>query len=392
KEKQIIRKTYRDSVSGGRGGTWNIASIFIVRSQMLLREGGELGFLIPNSILRVGQFTKTRNFILSKMMLREIIDEASPFDGVTLEMVSIFCSAKQFDGEYEVSVTTTRKDIPHGSVIPSRFLTRTKIIPLYYDTLFVDILNKGKQNMLRATRGRDLHRDHVRKGKDKQFTVSYATRGSSVKRYKFDSKYLTYSDDSFRADKGMMDSFENEFLVATKNYPFPRCVMKPRGVLHGGGIVKIEIADENIDPEVIGLILNSRLIRYLCIRYLTNYSKLTTCLNTGIMEDLPIVYPDSPNSFKLLFRTLQILHKEEKSKTKSVCQYIDRVADALVYSLYLYENQQLLSNIEKALGTLKSKKPIDVFDVLSKPKIKQTVEAVYLSPLVQKIENSPRMK
>ncbi|MHA1928359.1 MAG: Eco57I restriction-modification methylase domain-containing protein, partial [Candidatus Thorarchaeota archaeon] len=38
KEKQIIRKTYRDSVSGGRGGTWNIASIFIVRSQMLLRE------------------------------------------------------------------------------------------------------------------------------------------------------------------------------------------------------------------------------------------------------------------------------------------------------------------------------------------------------------------
>ena len=90
-EKKIIKIHYKDQVHGGRSGTWNIASVFVVRARAILKTGGQMGLLLPNSVLRVGQFSRTRRFISNHLKLWEIVDEGSPFDGVTLEMVSIFC-------------------------------------------------------------------------------------------------------------------------------------------------------------------------------------------------------------------------------------------------------------------------------------------------------------
>ena len=49
----------------GQGRTYNIAAIFIERIHHLLRDTGEFGLIVKNSIARVEEFTGIRQFLLS---------------------------------------------------------------------------------------------------------------------------------------------------------------------------------------------------------------------------------------------------------------------------------------------------------------------------------------
>jgi hypothetical protein len=110
-ERHIISRTRISDVSSSRNGTWNIAALFIARSRELLRPNGHLGFLIPNSVLRTKQFFRARKLLLEEMSLWKIVDEASPFEGVTLEMVSIFCKAGDESEQHIVKVESRRPGI-----------------------------------------------------------------------------------------------------------------------------------------------------------------------------------------------------------------------------------------------------------------------------------------
>ena len=150
----------------------------------------------------------------------------------------------------------------------------------------------------------------------------------------------------------MKKSFNNELLVATKNYRHPRCVIKPPGTIHGGGIVRISPSSESVNLRAIGLILNSKLVQYICTRYLTNYSQLTTCLNTGILEELPIVLPKYPETYALLFDALSKLHNEEQSSERDSCiNTIESISEALVYDLYFGNTHTLQNEVSLLVET-----------------------------------------
>ena len=238
-DKMQVGAFCRDQISGGRKGTWNVASLFIARAYELLREGGYLGFLIPNSILRVGQFQKTRQFLLNKMQMNRIIDYGSPFEDVTLEMIGIFGRRSMEDAISLIEIKSRREDISISNSINPEIFERGRIFSIYHDELFEEIVEKGKQGILRANRGRDIPKKHVRKQEDKEYSIPYITSGRSVKRYCIDDKYRIFTDNWYRSDSKLSESFNEIFLVATKNYPYPRCVLKPKGTIHGGGIVRI---------------------------------------------------------------------------------------------------------------------------------------------------------
>jgi hypothetical protein len=393
-ERKIIASTYGVDVNGGRKGTWNSAALFIVRSRMLLRPGGHLGFLLPNSIIRVGQFTKTRRFLLRKMKLREIVDEGSLFDGVTLEMVSIFCTADDDNGNHDVRVISRRKDCKCTNNVPWSVLNNSKLFSLYYDDFFAKILDKGNRGIITAGRGRDIPSDHVSDEKSEVFRFPYATSGRSVKRYKLDYDHIVYVDDWFKQDSILYDSFKRSFLIATKNYPYPRCFMKPKGIIHGGGAVQIKPGSKHLRPEALGLILNSSLVKYLSIRYLTNYSELTTCLNTGIMEELPIIYPNDPEPFVHLFNSLQVAYEQDVGVDfTQTRQFLDSVADSMVYALYICESSALPTLVKQATESLHvDSGPKELFCNLHTPAVKKEVNRILCRPLIKRIMSSPRMK
>jgi hypothetical protein len=287
----------------------------------------------------VKQFAKTRDYLLNHVKLWKIVDEGSPFDDVTLEMVSLFCERTQVEGKHEIRVESRRHGLEQSNTVSSSVLKKSRVFPIYHDHILAKILKRGQKHLLVAGRGRDIPKEHVRRKQTTKFKTPYITSGRSVQRYSLNDKHVFYTDNWFLQDSALNDSFENEFLVATKNYRYPRCILKPRGIIHGGGIVKITPLYEDVDLRVLGLILNSKLVRQISIRYLTNYSQLTCCLNTGIMEELPLVLPEHPQVYRILFDTLSDLHSSQEDYLDRNCiTALERLADALVYSLYFGDN------------------------------------------------------
>ncbi|MHA2070542.1 MAG: Eco57I restriction-modification methylase domain-containing protein [Candidatus Thorarchaeota archaeon] len=393
-ERHIISRTRISDVSSSRNGTWNIAALFIARSRELLRPNGHLGFLIPNSVLRTKQFFRARKLLLEEMSLWKIVDEASPFEGVTLEMVSIFCKPGDESEQHSVKVESRRPGIEWQGDVPRQILESSGVFPIYYDAILARILERTTKGWATARRGRDLSKSHVSKKQNQRHQVPYATSGRSVKRFHLDSRYLLFADDSFREDSGLRESHENNLLVATKNYPYPRCVMKPSGIIHGGGVVEIIPLRQDIQLDALGLILNSNLVRYMCIKYLTNYSQLTTCLNTGIMEELPLMLPKDQTVFRLLFRSLQDLHQNSNDLEQSnAIDSLEQIANALVYEMYLTDSNVLLEATAEAVSRLA--KPIasaELVMALSVDKVLQSVRSIMEHQMVREIEASPRMQ
>lgn len=334
-ERDYISDAFPTCVGGSRKGTWNAAAHFIVRASELLAPGGAFGLLVPNSILRVTQFQKTRDFLLNAVHLWKIVDEASPFDDVTLEMVSLFAEKGRRGAEDYVQIESRRPGHERNNLVHRDVMETSRIFPIYHDSIHAEMISAGERDLLAATRGRDIPKAHVSKERNSLFKTPYLTSGRSVKRYRMDRDHLLFADDWFLEDDALRFSFENELLVSTKNYRYPRCVLKPKGIIHGGGIVWITGPSE-LDIRALGLILNSELVRFASIRYLTNYSELTTCLNTGIMNDLPLVVPDEQAAFSSLFNALSSLYSSGGGSSEQV-RFFENLANALVYDLFFGE-------------------------------------------------------
>lgn len=394
-EKLFIRRNYPFVVGGGRGGTWNSAAHFIVRARALLSVGGTLGFLVPNSILRVGQFSKTRSFLLDEMRLWKIIDEGSPFDDVTLEMITILCDNAEDQRGDLIEIESRRPGYEQSNKVERMVLKSSRVFPIYYDSTFAKILKRGERNLLMATRGRDIPKQHVSTTKTKEFTLPYITSGRSVQRFRIVPEYQVYVDDCYSNDEKLRGSFENELLVATKNYRYPRCVIKPAGTIHGGGIVNIIPLFEGADKRAIGLILNSNLIRHVCVRYLTNYSQLTTCLNTGIVDDIPLVRPRNPSVFAALFEVISESYRANMGqKERRSVVLLENVANALVYDLYFGNGEKLQNCLERILLTDKfHNENLEVIcSELRRDDVMRSIEEIMRSAVVRDVEKSLRIK
>ena len=386
-EKKILLETNDYDVMSGKDGTWNAASLFIARTYQLLNEFGELGFLVPNSILRVGQFQKIRRFLLSPYNLWRIVDEGNPFDDVTLEMVSIFCSAGNVFNP-TIEIHSRRKDLEGSHDVNHHVFASSRIFPIYHDEIFELIQSRGTKGILKAVRGRDIPVANLEDQLIGKFTVPYATKGRSIHRYRIEEDYLKYADDWFLQDYALSESYNNEFLVATKNFPYPRCIIKPKGMIHGGGIVRIIPIGKEDNLRAIGLVLNSRLSRFVCTRYLTNYSQLTTCLNTGIIDEFPIVYPEEPENFAKLFDLLQQAYSENyKPRDLSM---LDSIADALVFSAYFSPSKEM-ECILNALRNADVASIPECIELFSHDDVLSEVDEIFDDSIIRRINKSPRM-
>ncbi len=377
-ERLCITRTYPVSVGGGREGTWNSAAHFLARSLLLMKQRGLLGFLVPNSFLRVKQFTKLRNHILNRTKLWKIIDEGSPFDDVTLEMVSLFCELTESEGNHKIKVESRRPGLEQSNSVSAMVFNDCKVFSLYYDHIWTQILKRGQRHLLVAGRGRDIPKEHVRRKRTETFEIPYLTSGRSVQRYGLDEKHVYYTDAWFLQDAELTNSFENEFLIATKNYRYPRCLLKPKGMIHGGGVVKITPLYKNADLRVLGLILNSSLVRKVSIRYLTNYSQLTCCLNTGIMEELPLILPKRPAAYRELFDLLSRFHSGHNGQhDTNLIPTIEKLADALVYSLY-FRDDSLEKRVDRGYS--------DLLSTAQDPEVLEMIAEVFSVSSVMELE------
>lgn len=83
--KDILKKAFRSAK-----GRFDIYSLFIEKSLMLLKEGGILSFVVPSSLLGNNNFTEIRKIILEKTKIVQITNLGSSiFDNVDNSMITI---------------------------------------------------------------------------------------------------------------------------------------------------------------------------------------------------------------------------------------------------------------------------------------------------------------
>ncbi|MFC2014238.1 Eco57I restriction-modification methylase domain-containing protein, partial [Chloroflexota bacterium] len=80
-EKGYYKKHYKTGL-----GKVNTFTLFIEAGIERLAEGGKLGFIVPNTILRVSTYEPLRDFILENCAIEQIVDLGKgQFDRVTAE-------------------------------------------------------------------------------------------------------------------------------------------------------------------------------------------------------------------------------------------------------------------------------------------------------------------
>ena len=116
---------------------------------------------------------------------------------------------------------------------------------------------------------------------------------------------------------------------------------------------------------------------------------MTTCLNTGIVEELPIVIPAHPETYAILFDALTKLYNEVQSKQHDSCiKVIEAVSEALVYDLYFGNSHSLEEEVTKIIKANHTKinSPLILGNYLNSELIASQIDKVMAMAVVGKIE------
>ena len=103
-EISYFKNTYK--TAGWRGESY---LLFIERGLGLLKDKGQLGFIIPDTVLNLG-FTQTlRDFILKNSAVKEIVSlPSNVFDGATVDTILLFCEKQPTHKDFHKSKVTIK--------------------------------------------------------------------------------------------------------------------------------------------------------------------------------------------------------------------------------------------------------------------------------------------
>jgi len=352
--KKWIKKTYpfKTTVTDQNGkGSLNAASVFIERSNSLLKKDSRFGYIVPNSISRTEEFLKLRKFLMEDTYLHNIVDEGSPFVGVTLEMISIFYKNRKLEKDYKINIFSRRKNVDkvNNLVNKSIFHKYSRFI-FYWDYIWETVAKDGLFNFLDGKRGITISSDLLSNTKDESHKIPVLVSGKCVGRYHLLPEKFNWGNDLILTSNEAKKTYDRDMLISVRLSSEYRIAIKPKEFVAADNVIRL-IFDENmVDKRYMALILNSNLMRYVTWKYLSNCINLTMFIN-AITSSTPIKICKSQTTFVHLCNYMLFLNEiEERRKTeKELIEFIDKqVIDALVYELYFkekFEEEGLKTNL-----------------------------------------------
>ena len=113
-------------------GKINLFAIFIERGSQLLKAGGVLSYILPNTLLRVTSYSVTRNYILKTQKVEEIVDlDVGVFDQVTASTIIIQLRNTTPTKEWETRVKHGHADTEPKKIRQSSWRDQDGIIDIF---------------------------------------------------------------------------------------------------------------------------------------------------------------------------------------------------------------------------------------------------------------------
>ena len=401
-ERAAIRASYSlgttSSDEHGKGSA-NPSAVFIERCYDLLSDEGQLALVLPSSITRVREFQRTRRFLMDRMAPWHIIDEGSPFKGVTLEMVTLFSKKCLPHEEFAITINVRRaqgKAGPGPWKVPASVFRRYDRFMLYWDDLFEKTSEGTAPGFLAGRRGPTIPKELCSQRHDKTHPVPTLVSGKAVQAYRLVQSEFAWSKDEVMLSPEAKAIHGSTSLIGARLMDHYRVCIKPKGLLVGDNIVRLDFDQAKATPEALCVILNSSLMHYIVRRYLFNDSRLTMFMQS-VAEPTPIRIPTDIGLYTSLGKLLLALGQGWPA-TRSVMESLDRhVADPLVYELYLSDGQsdladalsplmQQVSHRSKALPEAQAHELLTT--ITEDTKIKACAERIRDRPLVRRIERA----
>lgn len=131
-------------------GVVNSATLMIVKSIEILKEGGYLAFVLPKNILRVDAFIKLRKFLLNNTSIICITDIGHFFKDVRGDQMVMVIKKEIPPKEHKIQVeilnkTCTFNELKKYKIFQSKY-KEYDIYPLFYDKGLFQIYEKFKQH------------------------------------------------------------------------------------------------------------------------------------------------------------------------------------------------------------------------------------------------------
>ncbi|MDO8609581.1 MAG: Eco57I restriction-modification methylase domain-containing protein, partial [bacterium] len=144
-DKEYFKETF---ISGS--GKINLFTIFIEKSIKLLKNTGQLSFIIPNTFLRVTSYEKTREYILRNTHIRQIVDVGTDvFSGAVTSSI-ILLLEKQSQANLESLGVGIKMGVAGQmtKIKQSEFDKNNYIFNIGSDPLELQLLNKLSTNSI----------------------------------------------------------------------------------------------------------------------------------------------------------------------------------------------------------------------------------------------------
>lgn len=102
-----MKKQYSDRY--GAGSSLDTASLFLAASMHLLKDDGEMGFLMPDSFFNIATFESSRRILLSKRLV-SVVDYGAAFAGLLARACAVVTVNSQPPSDWQVSCCGYRQN------------------------------------------------------------------------------------------------------------------------------------------------------------------------------------------------------------------------------------------------------------------------------------------
>jgi len=331
--------------------TGNTASFFIFLGNFILKDEGNMSFIVPKQLTYTSSWIGTRKLLLNEN-LKYVIDSSEAFEDVELEqIIFIFKKQKKEDKKVIVGFSNSGRIIENTSNF--KYFNEQRL-PLWITEENYSIFEKILKN---SSCLKDIAQVNWGGLVAKHLTETKTTdsipciRGREVQRYNFTSKYFIKKK-----------NIDETYYVTGEKLIFQRIVCRYGEKIianyRNARIVGTWVNDDNYDDKTVTLIwnskvnlkfllgfFNSKLINWFAHRYIWNRSQLTMEFMYEYAKSFPIRLPDKKQESYItsLVDQMLMLQKKlhegkpqgnEKERLEQQIKNIDYEIDQEVYKLY----------------------------------------------------------
>lgn len=401
-DKKLIEK--RDFKTGY--GQYDYFQIFIELGIELLKEGGILGYIVPDSLLALSNSSNIRKYIYNNTLIKEIYHTGPKFNEPVVSNIIIILekdgsleereknhikiilpdqqemkllqkTLKKWDFKFlihlndidSIIIEHLNKDFPKlgdlnnkdgFKIWISRGVELSKTGEIIYCRKCELYFPIPKKKLLCQKCGSQLKIEHIEKIIQKNIpenrNESFKSFLFAINRYKIkEKKYIditkngiTYKDLKFYEDRIIIRQLsQNNFICAT----YDKNISITSQSFYNLKILQTPIKEFN-HSYLLGII-NSTLLSYYFIKSFGSYKKLFPRILIEKIKNLPIKIPETEKEKKLareIIKQVNIL-LDAIDKSKNLLEKIQQEIDSLIFNLYQISNndQNYMLNYMKNL-------------------------------------------